>query len=39
MYIAYCQVAKDRKFSYFVDKMQLTVEKREFLTSIVNDLA
>ena len=39
LYVAYCQVTKDRKFNYFVDKLQLTVEKREYLASIVKDLA
>jgi len=39
LYIGYCQVQKDRKFNYFIDKIQLTFEKREELESMVRELS
>jgi transcriptional regulator of NAD metabolism len=38
MYVGYCQVTKDRKFSFFVDKIVLSVQKRNELESMVKDL-
>ena len=39
LYVGYCQVNKERKFSYFVDKLALSVSKREHLATLVQDLA
>ena len=39
MYIAYCQVNKERRFQYYVTKMALPEEKRNELKGMVEKLA
>lgn len=39
IYAAYCQVSKERKFSYYVSKVPLSIEKKEELEQMVERLA
>lgn len=39
LYIAYCQVGKDRKYSYFVDKIGVPLDKKAELGQMVERLA
>lgn len=39
MYVAYCQVSKERKFSYYVSKEAIPIEKKDELMQMVDRLA
>lgn len=39
LYVAYCQVSKERKFTYQVSKVAVPLDKKAELTSLVERLA
>jgi len=39
MYIAYLQISKDRKFTYFVHRIPLSPDKKDQLSGMVSRLA
>lgn len=39
LYVAFCQVTKERKFSYYISKLPVPLDKKAELTSMVERLA